>query len=340
MEKMNNTEKKSKKTFSKDPVHNTSEFQVENMKHKIKSVKKKKKKMYNYKNIEELENIHDNDVDSSNDKIIEGMPPTNPIAQFTDDDFEGGEDDIYEPDNSPSSEAPKSDKKGTEEKSTKETINDFFSNPDKFGDNVVEALIRGFSVENVPEKDKEIIKNYIYSFFSIIIAFYLTLNLCITMFLRIDGKRLGIAEYDPYDKNFDTVCVSVGTGCTLSGVIESSNSNQFVLGFLSLNHKKMKKEILKYTSRINWNIIDNYIFKGYAKVNQELINFINDFYKKYKIPLDPIYNSKMVFGIFDMVKKNKWNWGKNILVINSGGLQGVEGMNSKLEERGCETIKF
>ena len=152
MEKMNNTEKKSKKTFSKDPVHNTSEFQVENMKHKIKSVKKKKKKMYNYKNIEELENIHDNDVDSSNDKIIEGMPPTNPIAQFTDDDFEGGEDDIYEPDNSPSSEAPKSDKKGTEEKSTKETINDFFSNPDKFGDNVVEALIRGFSVENVPEK--------------------------------------------------------------------------------------------------------------------------------------------------------------------------------------------
>ena len=24
------------------------------------------------------------------------------------------------------------------------------------------------------------------------------------MFLRIDGKRLGIAEYDPYDKNFDT----------------------------------------------------------------------------------------------------------------------------------------
>ena len=143
-----------------------------------------------------------------------------------------------------------------------------------------------------------------------------------------------------YDKNFDTVCVSVGTGCTLSGVIESSNSNQFVLGFLSLNHKKMKKEILKYTSRINWNIIDNYIFKGYAKVNQELINFINDFYKKYKIPLDPIYNSKMVFGIFDMIKKNKWNWGKNILVINSGGLQGVEGMNSKLEERGCKTIKF
>ena len=144
----------------------------------------------------------------------------------------------------------------------------------------------------------------------------------------------------PYDKDFDTVCVSVGTGFTLSGVIESSNSNQFVLGFLSLKHKKMKKEILKNTSRINWRLIDDYIFKGYAKVNEELINFINDFYKEYKIPLDPIYNSKMVFGIFDMIKKNKWNWGKNILVINSGGLQGVNGMNLKLKERGCKIIIF
>ena len=144
----------------------------------------------------------------------------------------------------------------------------------------------------------------------------------------------------PYDKDFDTVCVSVGTGFTLSGVIESSYSNQFVLGFLSLKHKKMKKEILKNTSRINWRLIDDYIFKGYAKVNEELINFINDFYKEYKIPLDPIYNSKMVFGIFDMIKKNKWNWGKNILVINSGGLQGVNGMNLKLKERGCKILIF
>ena len=118
MEKMNITEKKSnKKTFSKDPVHNTSDFQVENMKHKIESVKKKKKKMYNYKNIEQLKNIHDDvAVDSSNNTVVEGLP-TNPIAQFKDDDFEGGEDGIYEPENPPSSpEAPKSDKKSEDPK--------------------------------------------------------------------------------------------------------------------------------------------------------------------------------------------------------------------------------
>jgi len=142
------------------------------------------------------------------------------------------------------------------------------------------------------------------------------------------------------DKEFDSICVSVGTGSTISGIIESSNLNQFVIGFLSLKHKKMQKEIFKNTSRINWTLIDNYIFNGYAKINQELINFINCFYKQHKIPLDPIYNAKMVFGVFDMIKKNKWKWGKNILVINSGGLQGVSGMNLKLEERGWETINF
>ena len=31
---------------------------------------------------------------------------------------------------------------------------------------------------------------------------------------------------------------------------------------------------------------------------------------------------------------------KKILVINSGGLQGVSGMNLKLEERGWETTNF
>ena len=95
---MNNTEKKSnKKTFSKEPVHNTSEFQIENMKHKIRTVKKKKKKMYNFKNIEEFASVHDDViVDASNNNVIEGLP-TNPIAKFSDDDFEGGKDDIYEP---------------------------------------------------------------------------------------------------------------------------------------------------------------------------------------------------------------------------------------------------
>lgn len=212
MDKINNTEKKSiKKTFSKEPVRNTSEFQVENMKHKIQSVKKKKKKMYNYKNIEQLTNIHDDvTTDPSNETVIEGLP-TNPIAKFKEDDFEGGKDDIYERETPPpKQETPEEDKDESDGKSTKEKVGDFFLSVDAFGDKIVETIIRAFSIEKVYESDKKIVKEYVYSFFAILVALYLTTNLCITMFLRIDGKRLGIAEYDPYDKNFDTSNFAAG----------------------------------------------------------------------------------------------------------------------------------
>ena len=35
----------------------------------------------------------------------------------------------------------------------------------------------------------------------------------------------------------------------------------------------------------------------------ELINFINNFYKKHNIKLDSIYNAKMIFRIIDLINK-------------------------------------
>jgi hypothetical protein len=202
MEKMNTTEKTSnKKTFSKEPIHNTSEFQIENMKHKIKTVKKKRK-LYNYKNIEQLKNIHDDVVvDHSTNTVIEGLPKS-PIAKFREDEYEGGKDDIYEREEpAPTKDEEDEDEDEGDSESMKSKWTRFkasFANIDTFGDEVVETLIRSFSIEKVYEKDKKMIKGYITGFFSILIAFFLTANLCVMMFLRIDGKRLGFVEYDPY----------------------------------------------------------------------------------------------------------------------------------------------
>ena len=45
----------------------------------------------------------------------------------------------------------------------------------------------------------------------------------------------------------------------------------------------------------NWKLIDEDYFGGYAKFNQELISFINNFYEITKIKLDPIYIFKNDF---------------------------------------------
>lgn len=142
------------------------------------------------------------------------------------------------------------------------------------------------------------------------------------------------------DAGFDTICCSVGTGGTLAGLIESTTDQQWVLGFPALNHSKLAEEIQRWTEKKNWQLISDYTFGGYAKVKPELIRFINEFFNSHQIPLDPIYTGKLVFGIFDLIKQGKWAWGKNILIIHTGGLQGVHGMNQRLQQKGVSGIQF
>lgn len=144
----------------------------------------------------------------------------------------------------------------------------------------------------------------------------------------------------PKDKYFDVICCSIGTGGTISGLIESSKCYQTIFGFAALNNRKLKNEIKKYTKKNNWEINHDYVFGGFAKVSLELIKFINDFKKIYNISLDPIYTGKLLFGIFDMIKKKRWNFGKRILVIHTGGLQGIIGMNQKLKKREWPIIEI
>ena len=135
------------------------------------------------------------------------------------------------------------------------------------------------------------------------------------------------------DVDFDIIACSVGTGGTLAGLIESALSHQEVIGFTALKNLNIKDDIKKLTTKENWTLNNDYTFGGYAKVTPELIDFINTFNKNFKTPLDPVYTGKLLFGIFDMIKNKKWLTAKKILVIHTGGLQGIEGMNLKLHKK-------
>lgn len=131
--------------------------------------------------------------------------------------------------------------------------------------------------------------------------------------------------------DFNYICTSVGTGGTISGLINSSNEIQKIIGFSSLKGDFLKNDISKFVNKSNWKIICEYHFGGYGNVTDELIQFINDFYLKTGIPLDPIYTGKMMYGIFDLIKKKYFPEESKILAIHTGGLQGIVGMNEKLK---------
>ena len=140
------------------------------------------------------------------------------------------------------------------------------------------------------------------------------------------------------DIDFDYICCAVGTGGTISGIINCSQNGQQVLGFPALKGGFLKDDISKFTTNNNWKLVTDYHFEGYAKINSELISFINGFKQNFNIALDPIYTGKMMFGIFDLIEKGFFQKGSKILAIHTGGLQGIEGMNSVLKKRNLPLI--
>jgi 1-aminocyclopropane-1-carboxylate deaminase len=140
------------------------------------------------------------------------------------------------------------------------------------------------------------------------------------------------------DDEFDVVCSAVGTGGTLAGLVNSAQPNQRIMGFPVLKGDFLKQDIRKFASNKNWELVNDYHFGGYAKINKDLVEFINRFKKETGIALDPIYTGKMMFGIFDMVKKGTFNKNTKILAIHTGGLQGISGMNRVLKKKGLPLI--
>ncbi|CAL2057157.1 1-aminocyclopropane-1-carboxylate deaminase/D-cysteine desulfhydrase [Tenacibaculum sp. 190524A05c] len=143
------------------------------------------------------------------------------------------------------------------------------------------------------------------------------------------------------DEKFDYICVAVGTGGTISGLINSIQNHQEILGFPALKGDFLQEEIKQLIRNQNtWSLIDEYHFGGYGKFNSELIRFINEFKSKTEVLLDPIYTGKMLFGILDLIKRNKFSKGAKILAIHTGGIQGIDGFNQKLRKKQLDIISL
>lgn len=142
------------------------------------------------------------------------------------------------------------------------------------------------------------------------------------------------------DAKFTHVCCAVGTGGTVSGIINSSLPHQQVWGFPVLKANYLAKEIQKKVNATNWKLVSTAALGGYAKVPSELVSFINSFGKKHQIPLDPIYTGKLLWGIYMEVQQGNFPKKSRILAIHTGGLQGIAGMNTKLAKKSREIINF
>ena len=162
---------------------------------------------------------------------------------------------------------------------------------------------------------------------------------------------LGCADILNGIENFDYVFCSCGTTATFSGLAKSIKSGQSLIGISALKgegnlvevaqemiNKIRAKEDFKIcgTSELmngdfikESGIINTYHFGGFAKHTDELLKFKNDFEKENQIPLDYIYEAKLMYAVTDLISKNKIPDGSAIIVIHGGGLQGNKGYEER-----------
>ena len=121
---------------------------------------------------------------------------------------------------------------------------------------------------------------------------------------------------------FDLICCAVGTGGTLTGLIEASSEHQQILGFSALKGDFLTQDIQQWTTKRNWRLTDEFCQGGYAKTTAELMQFIQQFEAQHQIALEQVYTGKMLLGIEKMLQRGDIAKDQRILIIHTGGLQG------------------
>lgn len=148
----------------------------------------------------------------------------------------------------------------------------------------------------------------------------------------------GVSEIiSTIELDFDYVCCACGTGGTLAGLVAGLKGKKKVLGFSVLkggsfllnNVEKLVYDTVrkKYS---NWDINLDFHFGGYAKINSELLWFIKRFKEISSIPVEPIYTGKLLYGVYNLILNHFFDKNSKILIIHTGGLQGLPGMKNKL----------
>ncbi len=148
-----------------------------------------------------------------------------------------------------------------------------------------------------------------------------------------------------YAYAFDHICVACGTATTLAGIALSLHEGQRAIAFPVLkNGAFLAQEIeslltnylasdlpTPYTSPASWELVCDYHFGGYAKVNDELLLFSQQFKEEHDVPLDYVYTAKMFYGVMDLLQQEFFCKGDSLLLVHTGGLQGNVGMEERLQ---------
>jgi 1-aminocyclopropane-1-carboxylate deaminase/D-cysteine desulfhydrase-like pyridoxal-dependent ACC family enzyme len=136
--------------------------------------------------------------------------------------------------------------------------------------------------------------------------------------------------------DFDAVAVAAGTGGTLAGLalgLAEAGYPARAVGIAALKGADFLRtdiDVLLAAAEATgtrYELHTGYHFGGYAKLPAGLRAFIQQFEIDYGVLLDPIYTSKLLFGVLDLVDKGHFTPGSTVVALHTGGLQAWAGFH-------------
>lgn len=158
---------------------------------------------------------------------------------------------------------------------------------------------------------------------------------------NLQGVRgcMDIADY--LDPRAEIVVVPCGTAATLAGLAAACPDRRVIGvsvlkgGFDLADSVNRHLEglcdagIIQSVPR-NWSIAHGFHCGGYARVNRELVHFMEDFELRYGIALEPVYSGKMFYALNAWMESGKMNRSTALTAVHTGGMQGLRGMQSRI----------
>ncbi len=130
---------------------------------------------------------------------------------------------------------------------------------------------------------------------------------------------------------FDTLLTPVGSGGTLAGLIQADNNQHQLLGISVLKQDGYLTEQVNHLLSeeqhfYNWQILSAFHRGGYAKFSKEDEQRIVNFNLQTGFVFEPVYSGKMLLAFLDLIEQGYFSKGQRIVLLHTGGLQGIGGM--------------
>lgn len=135
---------------------------------------------------------------------------------------------------------------------------------------------------------------------------------------------------------YQYLALACGTGATLAGVLKGAEPDKKILGIAvhkdSQGIVKVVNQLTNNSAFASWHVMDQFHCGGYAKLSNNLVQFMNAWQQQHAIPIEPIYTGKLFYAIYCLIHQGYFPRNTHLMLFHTGGLQGFRGIRDRFNK--------